>query len=166
MSRPDPVVARFREAGAGEAGALTDLERDANLVALRHVFDPAEHAYPYAAVLARWDALLADPEVVVEVVDQAVGDRDGLAVLLARDAGRVRHLAVHPSRWSQGLATAALDRAETALRASGADDPRLWCLVENHRARALYEPRGWRATGRRRPAAFAPYPVEMEYVLW
>lgn len=155
-----PVV---RPATTDEAAALTDLERAANLVALRHVFDPALHAFPYDAVHERWERLLGDPDVVVEVVD-GVGETGDLVCLLARDTTRVRHLAVHPDQWGRGLATAALARAETAIRAGG-HRPGLTCLQANDRARRLYESRGWRATGESRPAEFAPHPVELEYVL-
>ncbi len=50
----------WRRAGADDAGLLADLERDANLVALAHVFPPDVHPFPYDGVLARWRALLAD----------------------------------------------------------------------------------------------------------
>ena len=36
-------------------------------------------------------------------------------------------------------------------------------LVENHRARGLYEHLGWTPTGREQSAEWPPYPVEMEY---
>lgn len=158
---PDVIdVPVFRAATDHDARALSDLERDANLLALRHVFDPATYPYPCEEVLARWQRLLADESVVVLVVD---GDT-GLQALLAYDDERVRHLAVHPDRWGQGLAGAALGRAETALRSMGVT-PRLWCLVENRRARGLYEHRGWVPTGRAQPVEFAPYPVGMEYAL-
>ena len=37
----------WRRAGAEDAEPLTDLERDANLVALGHVFPPESHPFPY-----------------------------------------------------------------------------------------------------------------------
>lgn len=158
---PDVTTAHaFRPAGRDDAGALADLERAANLVALRHVYDPATHAFPYDEVLVRWEGLLRDPDVVVQVLDGP----GGLAALLAHDHERVRHLAVHPDRWGQGLAGAALDAAEAAIHAGGSV-PRLWCLAVNRRARGLYEHRGWAPTGRERASEFAPYPVLVEYTL-
>jgi GNAT superfamily N-acetyltransferase len=158
---PDVTTAPvLRLAGPGDARALADLEREANLVALRHVFDPAVHDFPYAEVLVRWQTLLADRSVVVRVVDGP----GGLAALLAHDHERVRHLAVHPDLWGRGLAGAALGVAEEAIRAGGTT-PRLWCLLENGRARGLYEHRGWVPTGRARRSEFAPHPVETELVL-
>lgn len=143
----------WRRAGADDAGLLADLERDANLVALAHVFPPDAHPFPHDGVLARWRAVLADPEVVVEVLDGP----DGLGAFVAHDATVLRHLAVRPVRWGQGLAGEAVARAVAA----GAD--RLWCLADNHRARGLYDHLGWRPTGLTRAAEWPPYPIEIEY---
>jgi GNAT superfamily N-acetyltransferase len=143
----------WRRAVPADAGRLTDLERDANLVALGHVFPPESHPFPYDGVLARWRAVLADDAVVVEVV----AGRDGLDAFVAHDGSVLRHLAVRPARWGQGLAGAAVARASRA----GAD--RLWCLADNHRARGLYDHLGWRPTGLTRTAEWPPYPVEIEY---
>ncbi len=81
----------------------------------------------------------------------------GLDAFVAHDGAVLRHLAVRPSRWGQGLARDAVARAVAA----GAR--RLWCLADNHRARGLYDHLGWRATGLTRTAEWAPYPVEIEY---
>ena len=152
----------FRRATPGDAVALRDLERDASLAALAHVFPPERHPYPADDVLARWYLVLVDPDVVVEVVD---GD-SGLRCLVAHDAhGTLRHLAVAPDSWGQGLGRLAVDRAVTALRACGGGTPRLWCLAENHRARRLYEHLGWRPSGAEQPAPWPPYTTEMEYFL-
>ena len=113
----------FRPAVPEDAAALTDLERDANLVALAHVF--GDTPYPWEEVYVCWDAVV------------------------------LRHLAVRPERWGDGLARRAIERA--------ADAHRLWCLVENRRARGLYEHLGWQPTGLEREAEWPPYPREMEY---
>ncbi len=145
----------WRAASAGDAGRLADLERDANLAALGHVFPPASHRFPYASVLARWEAVLAHDAVTVEVVD--AGDR--IDAFLAHEAPSLRHLAVHPSRWGTGLARAGVERAVAA----GAQ--RLWCLADNHRARGLYAHLGWSPTGLTRTAEWPPYPIEIEYAV-
>ena len=44
----------FRPATDGDAVALRDLEKAANLIALAHVFPPETHPYPDAGVLDRW----------------------------------------------------------------------------------------------------------------
>jgi len=150
----------FRTAGADDAEALRDLERDANLVALAHVFPPDRFPFPSEDVQARWTQVLADPAVRVEVVD---GDT-GLRCFVAWDAVTLRHLAVHPDAWGSGLARAAVARAADAIRAKGRQ-PVLWCLADNVRARAIYEHLGWETTGSRREAVWPPYPVELEYSL-
>lgn len=146
-------MSEWRRAGPAAADFLTDLERDANLVALGHVFPPERFPFPYDDVRDRWLATLAEPGVVVEVVD---GD-ERIDAFLAHDGVTLRHLAVHPDRWGGGLARDAVERAAAA----GAT--RLWCLVENHRARGLYAHLGWRESGASRPAAWPPYPLELEY---
>ena len=149
----------WRPAGPEDAYALMVLERDANLVALAHVFPADRHPFPEDAVLARWALVLDDPEVTVEVVD---GDR-GLLAYAAWDHRTLRHLAVHPDAWRSGLGSAGADRAVAAIRAGGGA-PHLWCLVENSRARGLYTHLGWVPTGVTREAEWPPHPIEMEYV--
>jgi RimJ/RimL family protein N-acetyltransferase len=147
--------AEWRPATARDAASLADLERDANLVALRHVFPPDAFPFPWTGVHARWEQTLAEPGVVVEVVDG--GAR--LDAFLAHDTKVLRHLAVHPERWGEGLAREAVDRAcERGARA-------LWCLVDNDRARGFYERLGWRPTGATREAVWPPHPRELEYRL-
>jgi ribosomal protein S18 acetylase RimI-like enzyme len=145
-------MAEWRRAVAADADALTDLERDANLVALAHVFPPARYPFPWDGVRERWVATLEEPGVVVEVVE---GDTR-LEAFLAHDRATLRHLAVHPDRWGQGLAREAVERAVAA----GAT--RLWCLVDNQQAWGLYEHLGYRETGSSRQAPWPPYPTEVE----
>lgn len=144
----------WRRAAPADAGPLADLERDANLVALAHVFPLDAHPFPYDGVLARWRGVLADDTVVVDVVDGA----GVLDAFVAHDASVLRHLAVRPTRWGRGLA------GEAVVRATAAGAHRLWCLADNHRARGLYDHLGWRPTGLARTAEWAPYPIEVEYV--
>ena len=55
-------------------------------------------------------------------------------VFVAHDGMTLRHLAVHPDRWGRGW---------RGSRSSGGPGrrggTRLWCLVDNHRARAVYD---------------------------
>jgi GNAT superfamily N-acetyltransferase len=138
----------FRAVAPTGAAVLTELERDANLVALAHVFPGTP--YPEDDVRARWERVLADPQVRVEVA----GPERRPDVLVCWDADTLRHLAVRPERWGTGLARLAVERAAGVTR--------LWCLVENHRARGLYEDLGWRPTGAERDAEWPPFPREME----
>jgi GNAT superfamily N-acetyltransferase len=149
MSDVAPRRADFRPAAPGDAVALTGLERDANLVALAHVFPDVP--YPEDDVHARWLRVLADPDVRVEVC----GPPDLLDAYVCWDEQTLRHLAVRPSQWGTGLGRRAVERAVGATR--------LWCLVDNGRARGLYEHLGWHPTGREGAAEWPPYPREMEY---
>lgn len=142
----------WRTATPEDAAALRDLERAANVVGLAHVF--GELPFPDQGVLERWHATLAEPGVSVRLVE-------GAALSAWDGAGRVRHLAVHPSRWGRGLGRAGASLAVAHIRASGRT-PRLWVLEANHRARSLYAWLGWEPTGRTQPAEWPPYPTELE----
>jgi GNAT superfamily N-acetyltransferase len=144
-------VTSWRRATAEDAGPLADLERDANLVGLAHVF--GDLPFPYDAVLTRWVLVLEDPGVVTEVVP---GD-GGLVAFTAYDHESLRHLAVHPDSWGRGIARAGVERAV----ATGVT--RLWVLADNHRARSLYESLGWAPTGVTQECPWEPHPTELEY---
>ena len=141
----------WREATSDDAVELRDLERAANLAGLAHVFPGLP--FPDDGVLARWEATLADPSVTVLMTEAAFTSWD--------DAGRLRHLAVHPDHWGAGLAREGVALAVAAIRAAGRT-PELWVLVANQRARGLYEHLGWEPTGREQPAEWPPYPREIE----
>jgi GNAT superfamily N-acetyltransferase len=154
----------FRTAIEDDLLPLAELERDANLVGLGHVFPPEVYPFPFDAVLARWRLVLDDPAAVVLVVDSA-GERNGLDAYLCYDDAMLRHVAVHPDRWGEGLAAAGVRRAVHDMAHGGARELSLWVLAENHRARRLYEHLGWRATEQTRDAPWPPYPTEVLYAL-
>ncbi len=144
-----------RVAGADDGPLLRDLERAANLAALAHVFPPDRFPFPDDDVLARWALVLTEPGVTTELAVV-----EGAAVgFLAYDATTLRHLGVHPDHWGRGLGRALVARAVVAIGPGAV----LWCLVDNRRARGLYEHLGWRPTGRLQAAPWPPYPTEMEY---
>ncbi len=149
----------LREANVEDLAALLDLEREANLVGLAHVFPAHQFPFPDDDVLARWALVLEEPGVTVEVRDA----ERGIDLLVAYDDRTLRHLAVRPDHWGEGLASQAIDAALRAMDARGTTVAELWCLEENHRARRLYEHLGWRATADRRPAPWPPQPTEMRY---
>jgi GNAT superfamily N-acetyltransferase len=152
----------FRRAGEEDLLALAELERDANVVGLAHVFAPDRHPFPFDAVLARWRLVLDDPDAEVLVLDDAARDR--LLVYVAYDAAMVRHVGVHPDRWGEGLATAGMAAALADMSGRGTTEACLWVLAENGRARRLYERLGWTRTDERREAPWPPHPVEVRYV--
>ena len=141
----------WRRADPADAPALRDLERSASSAGLAHVF--GDLPYPDDDVLARWALVLADPEVVTEVVE----DADGLVAFTAHDGTSLRHLGVRPDAWGSGLGR------QGVARAVAAGSTRLWVLAENHRARRLYDALGWSPTGASRECPWPPYPVELEY---
>ncbi|MGZ4429428.1 MAG: N-acetyltransferase family protein [Nocardioidaceae bacterium] len=154
----------FRVATEADIPALCDLERDANLVALGHIFPPAQYPFPEDDVLARWAIVFQDPTVTVLVVDADPGEpAKGLVLLAAYDDRSLRHLAVRPDHWGHGLATTAVETVVHHLYRLGATIADLWCLEDNGRARRLYEYLGWRPTADRRPAPWPPHPTEMRY---
>ena len=152
----------FRDATVGDLNALVDLEREANLAALSHVFPPERFPFPDDDVLARWAIVLEQPDVAVLVAAESERD-DALIAFAAYDDSTLRHLAVHPDHWGQGIASVAVETALHGMDLRGTTIASLWCLEENHRARRLYEYLGWRATDDRRPAPWPPHPVEMRY---
>ena len=151
----------FRTATQDDLIGLADLERLANLAALTHVFPPEEHPFPFDDVLARWSLVLDDPAAVVLVRDRPSGS--GLAAFAAYDAETLRHLAVHPDHWGEGLATTAIETALYAMDLRGTTAASLWVLQENHRARRLYSYLGWRPTDDVREAPWPPHPLEIRY---
>ncbi len=149
----------LREATVEDLTALLDLEREANLAALGHVFPPERYPFPDDDVLARWALVLAEPGVRVLVRDAD----QGIDLFAAYDDHSLRHLAVRPDRWGTGLASEAIETVLDAMDARGTTVAELWCLEENHRARRLYEHLGWLATSDRREAPWPPHPTEMRY---
>ncbi len=152
----------LRTATPDDLVALTDLEREANLVGLRHVFPPAQFPFPDDDVLARWALVLQDPDVEVLVRDRPAGD-GSIDLLAAYDLHSLRHLAVHPDVWGRGLATWLIGVVLEEMARRGSTSADLWCLERNHRARRLYERLGWQATSDRQDAVWPPHPVELRY---
>lgn len=148
----------FRTADERDLMSLAELERDANVAALSHVFPPDRHPFPLDDVLARWRLVLDDPDTEVLVADRT--DAPGLLLYAAFDPSTLRHLAVHPSAWARGLAVAVLETVVERALSRGATALDLWVLDENHRARRLYERLGWRPAGESREAVWPPHPRE------
>ena len=138
-------AALFRAATSADAVALTDLERDANLVALAHVFP--DTAYPWDDVRHRWEHALADPQGPGRGVPARPTGSTSTSAGTHRPCGTWRCVR------SGGGAVWARQAVE---RAAGVT--RLWCLVENHRARGLYEHLGWRADRTRAERGVAAVP--------
>ena len=151
----------FRGATELDLTSLKDLEREANLAGLSHVFPPERHPFPDDDVLARWRIVMDDPSTEIVVADDETGH--GLIAYAAYDDSTLRHLAVRPDHWGEGLATRAIEVALDAMMLRGCTKASLWCLRENHRASRLYRHLGWRATNDVREAPWPPHPPEVRY---
>ena len=88
-----------------------------------------------------------------------------LLAYAAYDATTLRHLAVRPDAWGDGLARPA-SSGRSRRRGRPARE-RLCCgaCARTRRARGLYEHLGWRPTGTVRAARWPPHPAEMEHEL-
>ena len=151
---------QLREATTADLAALRDLERAANLAALGHVFPPDRFPFPDDAVLARWSLVLDEPGVTT-LVSQ---DDDGSLVLFAAyDDETLRHLAVHPDHWGQGLASAAIATALHAWTSAAASGVPVVPGGEPSGPAALRAPRLARPGPDRREAPWPPHPIEMRY---
>jgi GNAT superfamily N-acetyltransferase len=133
---------------------LTEIQEEASLGGLAHIFPPESYPFPREAVLERWrtatDTIFADP------------DGHGFVAVAPPwlDA-----LYVRPAAWGSGLADRLHEQAIEALRAAGVETARLWVLEENRRARRFYERHGWYADGSTREVPFPPHPIDVGYSL-
>lgn len=104
----------------------------------------------------RWSELLAWPRPgTIVLVAERAGRVVGFAsVGPARDAdadpalvGELFALYVSPAAWRTGVGRALLAAADTMLAVAGFERATLWVLLDNVRARAVYEAAGWRPEG-------------------
>jgi GNAT superfamily N-acetyltransferase len=154
-------VTVLREAAAGEARLIADLQERASVAALAHVFPPELYPYPREAIAERWSAALEDAQTRI-VIAESKGHPVGVAgVRLEWLDG----LYVVPDRWGKGVADLLHDRALELLRELGSSRCHLWVLEENVRARRFYERRGWRENGQTRVVPYPPNPLDVGYTL-
>lgn len=151
----------FRAATDDDLLPLTELERAANLAGLGHVFPPDRFPFPFDDVLARWRLALDDPAARVLVRDSS--DDTGLLAYVAHDRDTLRHLAVRPDHWGEGLGSTAVAVAVQAMARGGCRTAHLWALEDNHRAGALYTRLGWSPSAEVREASWPPHPLERRW---
>jgi GNAT superfamily N-acetyltransferase len=137
------------------------IARASALEGFRHIFPPERYSFPDEPIRADWLSALASPGG--ETYLALLGD-DAVGVVSLGD-GLLQTLYVLPESWGHGVGGALHDLAVDRLRNAGVREARLWTLVENHRARAFYERRGWALTGRTRPVPYPPHPIDVEYAL-
>ncbi|GAA2153498.1 hypothetical protein GCM10009844_37970 [Nocardioides koreensis] len=150
-----------RPATDADLDELVDVQGEASVVALAHVFPQATHPFPRAAILGRWRAELHDPGVAVYV---STDQDERITGFAARRGDELLHFGTAVGTWGSGLA-GVLHDALVATYPHELD--RIWLRVfdENHRARRFWEKQGWRPNGRTSRSPFAPHPVLAEYEL-
>jgi GNAT superfamily N-acetyltransferase len=145
----------IRRSGPDEAELQYEIQRDASLAALAHIFPPDRYPYPHDDVRRRWQEF---PGTVL------VAERAGLPLgIAAVDDCFLHGLYVVPQEWGSGIAVELHDAAVAA--AHGCTELRLWVLEHNARARRFYESHGWRPSGDTRVVSFPPNPLDLGYVL-
>jgi tRNA dimethylallyltransferase len=159
------IVARLeddtllRAARREEAEIVFQVQREASLAALSHIYPPDRYAFPDDAVRVRWKEALSDERANVIVAER--GNR--IVGVAAAKEGWLDGLYVLPGEWGSGVAGWLHDAALQALVAAGATNARLWVLEDNTRARRFYERRGWRLDGSERVVPFPPHPLDLGY---
>ena len=138
------------EAAMGRLGAM--------LVAEHHDFDPQRFITPLPQLSERYGQFLvsqiARPEMVVlvaergaEVVGYAFGGMEGNDYMALRGPAGVLHdLVVDPEHRRQGVGTALLESALSALKELGAPRVLLFTAEKNHGAQAMFASAGFRRT--------------------
>jgi len=150
---------RIVRATAADVELCLGVHRSSAVAGFRDVFPPDRYPFPEDEMRAAWVGALADPHMEVHIA-YLDGEAAG-TVSIGDDC--LRTLYVVPAAWNRGVGSALHDFALERLRRSGVRRARLWTLVENHRARAFYEKRGWTLTGRTRVVPFPPNPLDVEY---
>jgi putative acetyltransferase len=149
----------IREARSDEAELLAEIQREASLAALGHIFPPELYPFPTDAVRERWLEAVGDPELTV-LVNEQEGKAAGVAGCRAE---WLDGLYVLPAWWSRGIGRELHDEVLARLRAAGCERCHLWALEHNHRARRFYERLGWQENGDSRVVPFPPNPIDLGY---
>jgi GNAT superfamily N-acetyltransferase len=145
----------LRRATSADADALAEIQEEASLASVSHVYPPERFPFPSAAVRDRWHRF-------TEAGGWAMLTADGF---VAVEEPWLEALYLRPDAWGTGLAVVLHDLAVAELRARGVSEARLWVLERNARARRFYERLGWRADGTSRVVEFPPNPIDVGYTL-
>jgi RimJ/RimL family protein N-acetyltransferase len=137
----------IRESGRDEAERHFEIQREASLAGLGHIY--LDEPFPDDAIRERWRAF---PGTVL------VAERDGVVVGVAGlEDDWLMGFYVLPAYWGSGVA----HELHEAVVERGAQ--RLWCLEDNRRARRFYEKRGWAVNGETRVVEYPPHPLDVGY---
>lgn len=133
--------------------ALLEVQRDAAVVGLGHIFPQDRYPFSVPTIRARWQRELEDPEV-----DCFVIELDGaVAGFAATRGGELLHFGTALHAWGSGLAGRAHDEVLDHLRRHGHQRAWLKVFEENRRAVRFYSRRGWVSTGTTERSSFPPH---------
>jgi GNAT superfamily N-acetyltransferase len=145
----------LRRATSDDAETLAEIQEEASLASVSHVYPPEHFPFPAAAVRDRWRRF-------TDAGGWAMMSADGF---VAVEGPWLEALYLRPPAWGTGLAVVLHDLAVAELRAHGVGEARLWVLEQNDRARRFYERLGWRTDGTSRVVEFPPNPIDVGYTL-
>jgi putative acetyltransferase len=145
----------LRRATSADAETLAEIQEEASVAGVSHVYPPKRFPFPTAAVQDRWRRF-------TDAGGWAMLSADGFAAV---EEPWLEALYLRPAAWGSGLAVVLHDLAVAELRARGVGEARLWVLEQNRRARRFYERLGWRADGTSRIVEFPPNPIDLGYTL-
>jgi GNAT superfamily N-acetyltransferase len=145
----------LRRATSSDAETLAEIQEEASVAGVSHVYPPERFPFPSAAVRDRWRRF-------TDAGGWAMLSPDGF---VAVEEPWLEALYLRPGAWGTRLAVVLHDLAVAELRARGIGEARLWVLERNARARRFYERLGWRADGTSRVVEFPPNPIDLGYTL-
>jgi GNAT superfamily N-acetyltransferase len=149
----------IRAARADDLETLLQIQREAAVAALAHIFDQSRYPFPSDEIRELWREALADPDVELYIAE-VDGDPAGV-VSIGQEF--LSELYVVPEHQGTGVGSALHDRALERLKERGTARAKLGCLEENHAARRFYERRGWELTDETRVVPFPPNPIVVQY---
>ena len=141
-----PAEVVIRTGMAEDAVSIARVHCDAAIAGFAHIFASTTPKPTPASLQASWQELLTHRQAQVLVAEER-GDIVGVVAVAADETVRsgltLSGLYVAPARWDSGIGAALHDQAIAHARSQGADAINLWVLEANHRARSMYQQRGW-----------------------
>lgn len=150
---------RIRRVKQGDAPALAQIQTSSWKTAFRGILsdDDLERLTNIAKATAMYQHLLNEG-----IGNGYIGEVDGKAHCIAywdrtRDADMPDYaeiICIHslPDNWRKGFGSKMMDRLLADIAQAGFKKVMLWVFVENARARAFYEAKGFRPTNKIKPS--------------
>lgn len=152
-----------RRATIDDLDDLLDVQEEASIAGLAHIFPQDTYPFPRAALRERWRQEFADPSAAIFVSTDDEGTVTGFAAVRGNE---LLHFGTASRTWGTGTA----QRLHGAvlnewLRDRAPTTALLRVFADNLRARRFYARLGWTETGRTSRTSFPPHPVLLEYQL-